>query len=272
MAVPPVVESSTIVDAGSFTGGGSSALKQTAAPSLEQIDFDPNDYAPGSLEAQLHKAIAGSQQRVRDLFASWDVDQDGRLDRSEFYHSLLLLGLDCQRQDANRLFMRLDTDGSGHLDYREIHRVLRNGGSAVSLDTSLQPGALGDIQVEAANRIALRKGEPGSTSSCVVGGLGVVAETSDVKSQLAEALTKRVARVRDLFSEWDVDGSGTVDKKEFYRALRMLGVECTREASDELFTTFDIDRSGEVDYREIHKLLRQGGAVLLDSSLQDGAM
>ena len=49
---------------------------------------DPEDYAPSSLEAQLHDAIANGQQRVRDLFASWDVDGSGTLDLEDVRKSL----------------------------------------------------------------------------------------------------------------------------------------------------------------------------------------
>ena len=72
--------------------------------------------------------------------------------------------------------------------------------------------------------------------------------------QLARALGAPgvLARVIDIFRAWDEDGSGTVEKREFSKALPMLGLKVSRAQSDELFDTFDEDRSGAIDYSEIH--------------------
>ena len=36
-------------------------------------------------------------------------------------------------------------------------------------------------------------------------------------------------RVIDLFREWDEDGDGTVSKKEFRKALPMLGIQVAKQ-------------------------------------------
>ena len=38
-------------------------------------------------------------------------------------------------------------------------------------------------------------------------------------------LTTNAVRVIDLFREWDEDGDGVVSKKEFRRAMPMLGLQ-----------------------------------------------
>ena len=50
--------------------------------------------------------------------------------------------------------------------------------------------------------------------------------------QIKQALHKNLARVIDLFREWDEDGSGNVSKKEFRKAMPMLGLRVAREALD----------------------------------------
>jgi Ca2+-binding EF-hand superfamily protein len=40
---------------------------------------------------------------------------------------------------------------------------------------------------------------------------------------LRDALSRSAARVVEIFSEWDEDGSGTISKREFRRAVRSLG-------------------------------------------------
>ena len=46
-----------------------------------------------------------------------------------------------------------------------------------------------------------------------------------VSELLARALRKKLTRVIDLFREWDEDGNGSVTKKEFRKAMPMLGLE-----------------------------------------------
>ena len=41
--------------------------------------------------------------------------------------------------------------------------------------------------------------------------------------------TEKLARVLDLFREWDTDGSGTVSKREFRRAIASLSYEAGKE-------------------------------------------
>ena len=73
------------------------------------------------------------------------------------------------------------------------------------------------------------------------------------------------------FREWDDDGSGTIDKKEFRKALQALGVTASKAELDALFDTFDADGGGTLEYGEINKALRRGGTVHLDASLKPGA-
>ena len=71
--------------------------------------------------------------------------------------------------------------------------------------------------------------------------------------------------------EWDDDGSGTVTKKEFLKAMGQLGYEASKKELGELFDSWDPDKSGVIELEELNKQLRAGGAVTLDASLQPGA-
>ena len=84
-------------------------------------------------------------------------------------------------------------------------------------------------------------------------------EESDmsVAQQLAEILSKNAVRVIDLFREWDEDRSGTVDRKEFRRAMPLLGLHVPREVVDALFDEWDPDGSGELTMRELNSKLKR---------------
>merc|ERR1719272_1223165 len=82
-------------------------------------------------------------------------------------------------------------------------------------------------------------------------------------SELVELLSANAARVIDLFREWDEDGDGRVSKKEFRRALPLLGLQVPREEVDALFDSWDPDGSGSLVMAELReRLLAHSAAVL----------
>ena len=109
----------------------------------------------------------------------------------------------------------------------------------------------------------------------IVGGFGVDLDEAEghkpIAQQLREALHAHYLRVMDLFRSWDEDGSGSVDKKEFRMAMKVLHLDFPRAALDQLFDSWDADDSGEVSFEELHRLLRQGATVELDEKLLPGA-
>ena len=84
-------------------------------------------------------------------------------------------------------------------------------------------------------------------------------ETSDKSyaHQLRDALSQQAVRVIDLFREWDEDGDGTVSKKEFRKAMPMLGLEVPKKEIDALFDEWDPDKSGSLGIDELNKVLRR---------------
>ena len=54
-------------------------------------------------------------------------------------------------------------------------------------------------------------------------------KVSKAQDQLRELLTANSVRVIDLFRQWDTDGNGVVDKKEFRRAVAAFGFEAPKE-------------------------------------------
>lgn len=93
----------------------------------------------------------------------------------------------------------------------------------------------------------------------------------DAMGQLRAVLATHWTRVVDLLREWDEDGNGVVSRKEFLRALPVLGIKVNKAEGEELFATFDSDGSGEVTLKELNRKLRIGATIELDSRLQDGA-
>ena len=75
----------------------------------------------------------------------------------------------------------------------------------------------------------------------------------------------------DLFREWDEDNNGHVTRKEFNKAMRLLGFEVADAEIDLLFDSWDPNGSGVLEFPELNEQLRRGAEVILAHELQDGA-
>lgn len=81
-------------------------------------------------------------------------------------------------------------------------------------------------------------------------------EGSPLGEQLKRALQKHAIRVIDLFREWDTDGDGQISRKEFRKAMPLLGMDLPTRTIDELFDQHDNDNSGFIEFAELQKMLR----------------
>ena len=131
------------------------------------------------------------------------------------------VGLDVPAEDVDKLFDTWDPDQSGELELDEVHKQLRQ---HVQLNPALLPGAAGEIMAEAKNKIALRKERVDTEKATRLQGLDIdEGSGKSVAEQIRDALAKNFLRVIDLFHEWDDDGSGTVSREEFHRAMGQVG-------------------------------------------------
>jgi len=82
-------------------------------------------------------------------------------------------------------------------------------------------------------------------------------EEQPLAPQLREALSKHAVRVLDLFREWDANGDGQISKKEFQKAMPLLGMDLPVKAINDLFDQYDPDKSGVMEFDELQKMLRR---------------
>ncbi|KOO26741.1 calmodulin-domain protein kinase 1 [Chrysochromulina tobinii] len=117
----------------------------TFAREIDEPTTAPNAAGVAGAEA-LRKALLSQVLRVIDLFRKLDANNDGKVSSAEFRRVLPLLATagvlnaaSFAEADVDSLFALLDLDGSGSIEYSELHKRLRQGLS-VTLDQKLQAG------------------------------------------------------------------------------------------------------------------------------------
>ena len=98
-----------------------------------------------SVIEQLRNALAKKFTRVIDVFKDWDDDGNGMVNRTEFRKALSVLGLRVERAVAEELFDSFDADGSGEIDYMELHQQLRSGAIDIILKSENAIAQSGDM-------------------------------------------------------------------------------------------------------------------------------
>lgn len=237
------------------------------------------------MSAMLRDEMAGRWSTVRTIFVQCDLDGNGTVDRREWC-MVLPVALNMVGKitefEASKLFDYFDHDGNGELDYRELYVMLR-AGSTVELDEKLKAGAVA-FDREVAQKHKVRKEARTRTACNTLGGLmlGITEEAGnksrpsaappsprkpvDVLGELGKALASKMGRIVDLFREWDVDGSGEIDKREFCDAMVAIGLRPDWTSNGALFDELDTDKSGTLEYNELVRKLRRaarGAAVRL---------
>jgi calmodulin len=132
------------------------------------------------------------------------------------------------KADLEQLFRQADVDGNNYLTLDELCVALRKlgykGDDAVIKKYFDKADASGDQQVTFDEYIKSMSSAP---------------------PQL-----HRAALMRRIFSKFDVDGNGTLNRKELQRATAILGDKFSTEDIDILMGILDKDHSDSVDMEE----------------------
>ena len=196
----------------------------------------------------LRDALARASDRVCDLFRKWDEDRSGTIDQREFTRALQALGFDVPEADIGKLFESLDVDDSGSLEYKELNAMLRRGtGSEKAMNNLKRQQVINSKKMAGAlvNKVAALPPMVKLTTGSV-----------SVPDQLKGVLTQLSVKMIDLFRDWDQDGNGTIDKKEFRLAVAAMGYDASKEDLDILFDELDTSGDGLLEYSEFKSAVR----------------
>ncbi len=79
---------------------------------------------------------------------------------------------------------------------------------------------------------------------------GVKKVETEVVKQEMDIPESEIEEYKDAFNLFDKDGSGSIDHKEFFKVLKNLGQNVTKEEVDNIIKDLDQDNSGEISFDE----------------------
>lgn len=68
---------------------------------------------------------------------------------------------------------------------------------------------------------------------------------------------EQISECRDLFSMFDTDGGGTIDRGEFGAMMKTLGLKLEERELDDFFAEMDVNQNGAIEFDELLNMLRK---------------
>ena len=234
-------------------GGINAMAVRTAKLSKEDANLlgglDLDESRMDTIPDQIRNALRKSLVRVIDLFRQFDDDESGCVNAFEFNKAIQELGCFAPPEAVAAVFSSFDPDGSGSIEFCEMHTLLVR---SMQAKPHLEP-----LTLKATNQVGLRTSKIHKKDANLLAGLDLDESRMDeIPDQIRIALQQHRVRVMDLFYQMDDDKSGYISGSEFLKAMSELGLhEAPREAVAAVFASFDLNGNGVIEYDELRECL-----------------
>jgi Ca2+-binding EF-hand superfamily protein len=184
---------------------------------------------------------------VKKIVEEVDVDGNGELDSHEFRVCMRKIR-EYEVAQIRKLFAQFDEDGSGGIEEEELLQILRSLGYFPERDEIHD--TFSDIGANADSELNFDQ-------------LWRFLEVYRKREGFSKA---DMADIEDAFNEIDSDGSGQLEVHELGRMFAILGCIVTHNQAQRFVAYVDIDGSGTLDLREFTKVVRQVSQTALQKA------
>jgi Ca2+-binding EF-hand superfamily protein len=202
------------------------------------------------LKNKLSEKTRGAQSEEQVLlkaFKYFDLNDNGVVEPDEFAKAIEKIGIQIPtRQDLEMLFNIYDADQSGGIDYKEF-----------------SGGVFGKAGQMGGGAPQGRTGGFGTASSGGGGGSAVGGGANDpeslavkLKDKLATRGSRGIIGLQRQFKIMDDDGSRSLNKYEFSKAMNDFMLGFNQAQISVLFDYFDVDSNGTISYDEFLRSIR----------------
>jgi len=94
-----------------------------------------------------------------------------------------------------------------------------------------------------------------ATANKVAKPAAAVAAPSTQRKVSTQPMTEREKKMKEAFSQFDVDGSGTIDKFELHELMKRMGIILSSSELDTMMREADRDGNGEIDFNEFKVMM-----------------
>ncbi|XP_045385657.1 calmodulin-like protein 5 [Lemur catta] len=135
----------------------------------------------------------------KEVFKRVDKDGDGKIDAKELGEAMQALGKDLSEEDLKGFIKSVDSDGDGAISFPEFLAALGERAKGLGSEQDL----------------------------------------------------------RAAFRAFDLDGDGHISVDELRQAMAQLGLQLSQEELDALVSEADVNQDGQVDFEEFARVLSQ---------------
>lgn len=184
---------------------------------------------------ELLRRLVADRERILLALKNGETEVKDSISRLEWRIVLGALGFNAERADVDTIFRLMDADKRGHASVSEVELVLGWAEKSWHRD---------------------RKRRLLTTTDPCIG-----ARPEEVQRKLRAALGRSMKALLDLLSDCArVSGSNTrctpLTRRQFHRAILMLGIRADLEDVDVMFEAFDTGRSGVISVEDLPKILQ----------------
>ena len=218
------------------TGKSKKKSKKKGKDAATSDDEEATDRLISKIRRRLEDTLGSesqSRKRIKEVFEEIDRDGSSSIDKRELKKAMEVLGLNLRSAEIDALFERFDESGDGSIDYGEYLELL---GFAPS-------------DKKSSKKKSSRSREDDERLDALI---------SKIRRRLEDTLgseSQSRKRIKEVFEEIDRDGSSSIDKREFKKAMEVLGLNLRSAEIDAIFDRFDVSRDGKINYGEYLKLL-----------------
>ncbi|XP_063725495.1 uncharacterized protein LOC134853428 [Symsagittifera roscoffensis] len=252
------------------------------------------------------KLTALELEDYREVFNDFDADGSGQVSNEELRKMFQSLGQEVTQKEVKELVAEVDKDGNGEVDFDEFCEMMTKKTAEqgeVDIETELKDVfklfdrnnqgyiSFGDLkkclQMLSINlpddkiQNMMREASSGQDGRVYYDDFRYMyfcypdkIEKRDFIEMAKRNLTKlETEEMREVFDDFDTDGSGTVNIAELRDMLELLGQKVTESELKKMMGEVDVDGSGEVTFEEFCDMMAQkqteGGNVDIETELRD---
>ena len=190
-----------------------------------------DEYQREAHALQVMEEMVTGPRRVCELFSSCDLNRSGAISETEFIAAARKSGLPLLSKSSedvlHSVFETLDTDQSGEITFHEFNAELH---TLLAHDHHARHWAV---------KTRLRQTTSKVPGAALPPSAHVIKPGPNALTQLKRVLDQHRQKVVNLFHEWDEDRDGFVSRREFHKAMGLLGFVAAKATLDALFAVIE---------------------------------